>query len=108
MLALPYNVDISDSVSKDVELIKYIGRQDPVSYYGTQVESSGSWSIDISKADKETLFTIRRLARYMGDVYVREPSGVGYWASVSISYSVNHGEMKIPVSIEVKRVEGGN
>lgn len=108
VLALPYNVDISDSVSKDVELIKYIGRQDPVSYYGTQVESSGSWSIDISKADKETLFTIRRLARYMGDVYVREPSGVGYWASVSISYSVNHGEMKIPVSIEVKRVEGGN
>ena len=43
----------------------------------------------------------------MGDVYVREPSGSGYWASISISFNKNHCELSIPVSISVTRVEGG-
>ena len=43
----------------------------------------------------------------MGDVYVREPSGAGYWASVSVSFSKKHCDVVIPVSISVTRVEGG-
>ena len=43
----------------------------------------------------------------MGDVYVREPSGTGYWALVEVNYSVNPLELTIPVSISVTRVEGG-
>jgi hypothetical protein len=43
----------------------------------------------------------------MGDVYVREPSGSGYWASISVSFSQNHGEQTIPISFDVTRVEGG-
>lgn len=107
MLKLPYNVDVSDSNSKDVELIEYIGREHPVSYYGTQIGSTSTWSVDIDRKDIETLYALRRLSRWMGDVYVREPSGSGYWASVSVSFSQKHLDLVIPVTIAVVRVSGG-
>ena len=107
LLALPCNIGISDSNSADVELVEYIGRENPVSYYGTQIGSSSTWTVEIDRDDKETLYSLRRLARWMGDVYVREPSGSGYWASISISFSQKYNSRVIPVTINVKRVEGG-
>ena len=107
MLKLPYNIDVSDDYSMDVSLIEYIGRSHPVSYYGTQLGVSSTWNMDIAKSDKNTLYGIRRLAIYTGDVYVREPSGSGYWANVSVSYNQTHCSLIIPITLTVTRVEGG-
>lgn len=107
MLMLPYNIDISESTTPDVELIEYIGREHPVSYYGTQIGSSTTWNVEIPKKDTDTLYALRRLQRWMGDVYVREPSGSGYWANVKVSFSRKHRDVKIPVTLDITRVEGG-
>lgn len=107
LLKLPYNIDVSDSHAPDVELIEYIGRKHPVSYYGTQTGVSSSWNVEIPKNDIETLYALRRLAVWMGDVYVREPSGSGYWANIVVSFSQTHCELTIPVSLSITRVEGG-
>ena len=107
LLKLPYNIDVSDSNSADVSHIKYVGRKRPVTYYGTQLGETSSWNVDIAKDDEETLYALRRLALWMGDVYVREPSGSGYWANISVSFSQKHRELKIPVSFSITRVEGG-
>lgn len=107
MLKLPYNIDIREDVSLDVSHIEYIGRQHPVSYYGTHRGESATWSTVIDKNDAETLYALRRLARWAGDVYVREPSGSGYWASVRVSLSQSYDDLTIPVSFDITRVEGG-
>lgn len=107
MLAIPYNIDVSESNSSDVSTIEYAGRQHPVTYYGTHLGVSASWKVEIPKTDKETIYALRRLARWMGDVYVREPSGSGYWATISVSFSQNHCETTIPVSLNITQVEGG-
>lgn len=107
MLRLPYNIDVSDSHDSDVELVKYIGRKNPVAYYGTQRGKSSSWNMSVPKSDKETLYALRRLSEWMGDVYVREPSGSGYWANVTVSFSQKHCDLIIPVSMSIVRVEGG-
>ena len=107
MLKLPYNIDISPKYQPDVALVEYIGRQHPVSYYGTQRGQSETWNAVIPKSDVETLYAIRRLANWMGDVYVREPSGSGYWANITISFNRQHLDLTIPVTLDVKRVEGG-
>ena len=107
MLKLPYNIDVSDSNTIDVSLVEYIGRQHPVSYYGTQLGVTSTWNVVIPKSDKITLYGLRRLAIYMGDVYVREPSGSGYWANISVSFHQNHCETTIPVTLNITRVEGG-
>ena len=107
MLKLPYNIDVSDSHSPDVTLAEYIGREHPVSYYGTQKGETSSWNVEIPATDKDTLYALRRLAVWMGDCYVREPSGTGYWANVTVSISQTHQNLTIPVSFSVTRVEGG-
>ena len=107
MVRLPYNIDVSESTDRDIALVDYIGRENPVSYYGTKIGVSGSWSTEIPKYDTDTIYALRRLARWMGDCYVREPSGIGYWASVTVSFSQTHNEVTIPITIEVKKVEGG-
>ena len=107
MLKLPYNIDVSDSNEKDVSLIEYIGRSHPVSYYGTQLGVTSTWHMEIPKTDKNTLYGLRLLAIYTGDVYVREPSGSGYWANISVSYEQKHRELTIPITLSIKRVEGG-
>lgn len=107
LLKLPYNIDVSDSRNLDVELVEYIGRSHPVSYYGTHVGETATWSVEIARDDKETLYALRRLSVWMGDVYVREPSGSGYWANISVSFNQKHKATTIPISLSITRVEGG-
>lgn len=107
MLKLPYNIDVSDDSNSDVTLVNYIGRSHPVSYYGTHVGFTSVWNVEIPKRDKNTLYALRRLSAWMGDVYVREPSGSGYWASIKVSYNQKHRELTIPVTLNITRVEGG-
>lgn len=107
MLKLWYNIDVSDNNTPDVSLVNYIGRTYPVSYYGTSIDSTSSWSVAIPATDTETIYQLRRLAIWQGDCYVREPSGTGYWANVNVSFSKTHQELTIPVTLDITRVEGG-
>lgn len=107
LLRLPYNIDVSDSYDVDVELVEYIGRKRPVAYHGTQLGESSTWSAEIPADDKETVYAIRRLSIWTGNVYVREPSGSGYWAVVKVSFNQTHCEVTIPVTLTITRVDGG-
>lgn len=107
LLELPYNIDVSDMYNPDIALIEYIGREYPVSYYGTQLGMTSTWTTTIPKNDKETIYALRRLARWMGDVYVREPSGSGYWANITVTFPQKHLETTITVTLNITRVAGG-
>lgn len=107
MIKLPYNINISESNDPDISTINYIGREHPVSYYGTNLGVTSNWSSEIDKNDIELLYAVRRLSMYMGDVYVREPSGVGYWATVGVTYDKSYDSLVIPITLSIKRVEGG-
>lgn len=106
IVRLPFNIKTSENNSIDVEHINYIGRKRPVPYFGTQLGESATLNCEIDKADEDTLFQLRRLAIYMGEVYVREPSGMGYWATVAVSFDRSYDSLVIPVTINVTRVEG--
>lgn len=107
MLRLPYNIDVTSSTSPEVSLVNYIGRANPVSYYGTQRGETATWTAVIPKSDKDTIYALRRLSIWMGDVYVREPSGSGYWAHVTVTFPQKHMETTTSVTLNITRVEGG-
>lgn len=108
LLILPYNVDVNDDMGKEASLINYAGRVYPVSYYGTQRSLASKWTVQVPKDDKETLNSIRRLAMYGGDSYVREPNGTGYWAALTLSYAISHNNPIVSVNFNITRVEGGD
>ena len=107
VLKLPYNIDVTDKRGTEVSFVKYAGRKHPVSYYGTQVGETSSWDVSVPKEDRETIYALRRLSLWSGDVYVREPSGMGYWANVNVSFNQKHSELVVPVKLDITRVEGG-
>ena len=107
LLKLPYNIKVTDTRKPEVALVEYAGRKHPVSYYGTQVGETTQWSADIPKDDKETIYALRRLSLWAGDVYVREPSGMGYWANVEVSFNQSYDAVTVPISLNITRVEGG-
>lgn len=107
LLRLPYNIDVSEQNAPDVELVEYIGRSHPVSYFGTQKGETTTWNTLIDAEDVETLYSLRRLKAYMGNCYVREPSGIGFWATIGVSMTQTHREVTIPVTLNITRVEGG-
>lgn len=106
-LRLPYNIDVSESANIENSMVNYVGRKNPVSYYGTQTGYTATWNTVIPKYDRDTIALLRKLQVYPGDVYVREPSGTGYWAHVTVSFPINHVELTVSVSISITRVEGG-
>ena len=107
MLKLPYNVDVTDNRKADASFVEYVGRKHPVSYYGTQLGETSTWNVAIPKEDKETIYALRRLSIWTGDVYVREPSGMGYWANVEVTFNIKHSDVTVPITLNITRVEGG-
>lgn len=104
-LKLPYNVKKNETSELDASLIEYIGREHPVSYYGTQKGQKSSYSTDVPKDDLDTLELLRRLQVWPGDVYIRAQDGLGYWAKVEISFDRDYDSLVMPVSIEAIRVD---
>lgn len=106
-LVLPYNVSISDNRKRKVTLVNYAGREYPVSYHGTEIDETSQWTTDIPKDDAETIYALRRLSQWSGNAYVREPSGMGFWATVVPTFNIDYTKLTIPVSLNITRVEGG-
>lgn len=107
MLKLLYNAETNYDTTVDVSTVSYIGRVHPVSYYGTAENTSVSWKLDIVRDDYESIYQLRRLQRYHGDVYVRDPTGFGCWATVAISFERSYNSSVMPVTIAITRVDGG-
>ncbi len=105
-LSLLYNLDISPSYKISSTAVEYDGRTDPVTYYNSMQSQTDSWSFDVLKEDRDTLNKLRQLALYAGDVYVREPRGIGYWAHVEVSFSETHANPIVPVSLTITRSNG--
>lgn len=101
---LPYNVRTSESRAPDVSLVTYAGRANPVAYRGTQRGETGSWSSDLIRdVDADRLDLLREAVAH--DCYVREPSGVGYWASVGLRVEHSYQSEGVTVSLDVTRIE---
>ena len=107
MLILPYNVKVSDKRKREVSRVNYAGREYPVSYHGVAINETSSWNTVIPKSDTETIYALRRLSLWAGKVYVREPSGMGFWANIEPSFNLDFAATTVPVTLSVTRVEGG-
>lgn len=104
---IKWNLDITENVEIENKLVSYAGREDPVSYYGTHTSTTSSWSFDIVKTDRDTLERLRRLSKWHGPVYIREPSGLGYWANIKVNINQTHDSVVTKVKFDITKVEGG-
>ena len=100
-----YNLEFTENGNVQAEDIAYIGREDPVSYYGTQTGYTASYRMAFPRDDAETLSKVRALIRLRDDAYIREPSGTGFWAHVKPTLGRSHDSGLYELSVEAVRVD---
>ena len=101
-----YNLEFEESGSVQSEDVEYIGRKFPVSYYGTQKGYTATYQIEFPKEDVQTYRKARQLQGLLDDVYIREPSGVGFWAHCSsVRLSRSFDSMSVKLTVEAVRVD---
>ena len=101
-----YNLEFEESGSVQSEDIEYIGRKFPVSYYGTQKGYTATYQLEFPKEDTQTYRKARQLQGLLDDVYIREPSGVGFWAHCSsVRLSRSFDSMSVKLTVEAVRVD---
>ena len=101
-----YNIEHDENGGVQANDIEYIGREHPVSYYGTQLGYEAAFKVEFPHDDMETLKNARRLIALRDDAYVREPRGTGYWAHiVNPRISRAEGSLKNVLSFMARRVD---
>ena len=113
MLKLPYNVTVTENRNPDVELVEYIGRSRPVSYYGTQQGESYSLTTVLPKetfdddlADPKSLDILRTIASNLRPVYLRESvTRLGCWCHITTSITSNYNDELINISINANPID---
>lgn len=109
ILELPGNIRQSNSTEPDVALVELFGESHPVSHYGTQVNAKGQWRAGFAlAAEPEAMRSLRRLQGLLSDCYVREPSGIGYYANVRAGYEVESGVVSVSLSVTRVKHDGGD
>lgn len=107
IVELPWDVQLQERHSIEKKVNRYQGRRLGVSYYGSSVTGNASFNANIRRdIDDDTLAALRALAVFPGDCYVRDRTGLGFWATAEIDFNHTFESQKVGISIEFERVEG--
>jgi len=80
-IEMPYDIEVDEKYSPDVELAEFIGNDDPTLYAGTQLGRTASVSTRVvATDDADAIERIRMLAGLRERCYYRDPTGLGFWA----------------------------
>lgn len=105
-LRLPYELSLTEDREADMVEVTYLDRTRPVLYVGRALSQQFSASGVIDEdSDPGIHGRVRAMLDLGGPVYVREPSGSGFWASVRGTITpLSRGMAQI--SLRFVRVEG--
>lgn len=102
-LALPYNLDINHSWSKDFKETKYLNGH-VVGDWNAAVSRTGSISTLLLK-DDERIATIRKLAAWNNVCHVRTPDGSSFSANIQVNESASYTSKAINFTFNITRVD---
>lgn len=104
---LQYNVDLSNSWTKDFTETQYLGGSVQGDWNPAVSRSGSIKGVGITLQDQETIEAMRRLATYAGVCHVRTKDGSSYAADVQVSedYNVDTAHKIASFSLEITRVD---
>ena len=102
-LALPYNLEFSNSWEKDFEETKYLNGH-VVGDWNAAVSRSGSIDAVLERNDAR-IATIRDLAAWNGICHVRTPDGSSFSANIEVSESMSYSTKARNYSFNITRVD---
>ena len=80
---LPYNIELSDSYEKSFEVREHVDGS-VNGYYDKAVKRTGSYKVDVHKADSETIAKLRELGTHPGAMFCRRSDGEAFQCNVDL------------------------
>lgn len=104
---LRYNVDVSNSWTKDFQETQYLGGSIQGDWNPAVSRSSSVNAVAVTATDPETIEAMRRLATWAGICHVRTKDGSSYAADVQVSedYKVSEGHKLATFQLKITRVD---
>lgn len=104
---LQYNVDVSNSWTKDFKETKYLGGSVQGDWNPAVSRSSSVNAVAVTATDQDTIEAMRRLATWAGICHVRTKDGSSYAADIQVSedYKVSEGHTLATFSLKITRVD---
>ena len=102
-LAIPYNLELSNSWGKDFEETKYLNGH-VVGDWNAAISRKGSIDTVLLRDDAR-IATVRALAAWNGICHVRTPDGSSFSANVEVSESLSHSSKLRTFSFDITRVD---
>lgn len=104
---LEYNVDLSNSWSKDFTETQYLGGSVQGDWNPAVSRTGSVASVGVTFQDQETIEAMRRLATYAGICHVRTKDGSSYAANVEVSedYTVDSAHKLAKFKLDITRVD---
>lgn len=104
---LQYNVDVSNSWSKDFKETQYLGGSIQGDWNPAVSRSSRVNAVAVTATDQETIEAMRRLATWAGICHVRTKDGSSYAADVQVSedYKVSDGHTLATFQLKITRID---
>lgn len=104
---LQYNIDLSNSWSKDFQETQYLGGSVQGDWNPAVSRTGTLSSVSIATDDSETIESMRRLAVYAGICHVRTKDGSSYPADVQVaeSYSQDTAHKIVAFDLTITRVD---
>lgn len=99
---LPYNIELSDSYEKSFEARSHVDGS-VNGYYDKAVKRTGSYKVDVSKADSKTIAKLRELGTHPGAMFCRRADGEAFQCNadlggVDLSYATMAAGVTFPVT----------
>lgn len=104
---LQYNVDLSNSWSKDFQQTKYLGGSIQGDWNPAVSRTASFSSVAVTVDDSETIEAMRHLATWAGICHVRTKDGSSYAADVQATekYAVGNGHNLASFDLKITRVD---
>ena len=101
---LPYNMELSNSWTKDFEATKYLNGHVAGDWNAGIIRAASISSISV-KSDSDTAEAMRSLAVYEGQCHVRTSDGSSFSADVQVDESRRYNEKYLTFNLTITRVE---
>lgn len=104
---LRYNVDLSNSWSKEFQETHYLGGSVQGDWNSAVSRTSDISAVSVIATDQETIEAMRRLAVYSGVCHIRTRDGSSFDANIDVSESRGHepGDLVASFSLSVTKVD---
>ena len=104
-IALPYNIELSNSWNKDFERTAYLGGSVQGDWNPAVTRDMSANTVVLRGRDLDIQLSMRDLAGYAGEAHIRTPDGSSLTADIQVNETYSYQNKRVTYTLAIKAVD---